>query len=150
MEPVNLNTLVNEVITQMAPLAERQQVAINSNFSPNLPLIPADKDRIRQTIVNLVDNAIKFNKTDGTVTIATEYDAESVALSVIDSGIGISKDDLPHVFERFYKADKARTGGGSGLGLAIARHTIQAHGGDITVQSEEGKGSTFTFRLPRQ
>jgi two-component system phosphate regulon sensor histidine kinase PhoR len=150
IEPVDLNALAAEVITQMTPLAERQQVTISGRFSPDLPLVPADKDRMRQTIVNLAHNAIKFNKPGGWVTIATEYDARSVALSVVDNGIGISREDLPHVFERFYKADKARTGGGSGLGLAIAKHTIQAHGGEIHAQSEEGKGSTFTFRLPRQ
>ena len=150
IEPVNLNKVAAEVITQMMPLAERQQVTVTSKFSPDLPPVPVDKDRIRQTIINLVDNAIKFNKPGGRVTIATEYDAGSVALSVADNGIGISRDDLPHVFERFFKADKARSGGGSGLGLAIAKHTIQAHGGEIHAQSEEGKGSTFTFRLPRQ
>lgn len=150
IEPVDLNALAGEVITQMAPLAERQRVAITGNFSHNLPEVPADKGRIRQTIVNLVDNAIKFNKPGGRVTITTEHDAGSVALKVIDNGIGISREDLPHIFERFFKADKARASGGSGLGLAIAKHTIQAHVGDITAQSEEGKGSTFTFRLPRQ
>lgn len=150
IEPVDLNALAAEVITQMTPLAERQQVTITGDYSPDMPLIPADKDRIRQTIINLAHNSIKFNRPGGSVTITTEDDAASVTLSVSDTGIGISKDDLPHVFERFYKADKARTGGGSGLGLAIAKHTIQAHGGDIRAQSEEGKGSTFTFRLPRR
>ena len=69
-------------------------------------------------------------------------------VSIFDTGMGIAREDLPHVFERFYKADKARSTGGSGLGLAIAKHTIQAHGGTIRVQSEEGKGSTFSFSLP--
>jgi two-component system phosphate regulon sensor histidine kinase PhoR len=142
--------MIDEVLAEMHPLAERQQIALGKELSPDLPLVQADKDRIRQTIINLVHNAIKFNKPGGKVTISTGYDSKSITVSVTDTGIGISKDDLPHVFERFYKADKARTGGGSGLGLAIAKHTIQAHGGDISAQSEEGKGSTFTFNLHRQ
>jgi two-component system phosphate regulon sensor histidine kinase PhoR len=150
MESVSLNALADEVLAEMKPLAEKQQVTLSKHLSPDLPLVKADRDRIRQTIVNLVHNAIKFNKPNGSVTVATSYDNKSVSLSVADTGIGIPEDDLPHVFERFYKADKARTGGGSGLGLAIAKHTIQAHGGDIRVQSEEGRGSTFTFTLPRQ
>jgi two-component system phosphate regulon sensor histidine kinase PhoR len=150
MESVNLNALVDGVAAEMNPLAERQQVTLSNKLSAELPLIQADKDRIRQTIINLVHNAIKFNKPAGKVTVSTEYDSKSVTVSVADTGIGISKEDLPHVFERFYKADKARTGGGSGLGLAIAKHTVQAHGGDIHVQSEEGKGSVFSFNLPRR
>ena len=149
-EPVNLNNLVDEVVKELTPLAERQQIKLLKKLSPDLPSVMADKDRIHQTIINLVHNAIKFNKPAGEVTVATVYDDKSVTVSFTDTGIGISRDDLPHVFERFYKADKARSGGGSGLGLAIAKHTIQAHGGDIRVQSEEGKGSTFTFTLPRQ
>jgi len=77
------------------------------------------------------------------------FDSHEVTVSVTDTGIGISSTDLPHVFERFFKADRARSGGGSGLGLAIAKHTVQAHAGRISVQSIEGKGSTFTFSLPR-
>jgi two-component system phosphate regulon sensor histidine kinase PhoR len=150
IEPADINALIEGVVAEMNPVAERQQIALLKELSPDLPPVRADKDRIRQTIINLVHNAIKFNKPDGSVTISTGYDGKSVTVSVSDSGIGISKEDLPHVFERFYKADKARTGGGSGLGLAIAKHTVQAHGGDIHAQSEEGKGSTFTFSLPRQ
>ena len=119
-----------------------------TNLSTDLPIIRADKDRIRQTIINLVHNAIKFNHPSGRATVSSKPDRESVTVSVSDTGIGISKEDLPHVFERFYKADKARPRGGSGLGLAIAKHTIQAHGGSIWTQSEEGKGSTFSFSLP--
>jgi two-component system phosphate regulon sensor histidine kinase PhoR len=148
LEPVNLNTLINEVVSEMNPLAERQQVTIFSKLSTKLPSINADKDRVRQTIINLVHNAIKFNKPLGSVTVSTRHDKSSVTVSIADTGIGISKGDLTHVFERFYKVDKARSGKGSGLGLAIAKHTIQAHGGNIDVKSEEGKGSTFTFSLP--
>jgi two-component system phosphate regulon sensor histidine kinase PhoR len=150
MESVNINALIDGVLAEMSPLAERQKVTLSKERTPDLPSVRADKDRIRQTIINLVHNAIKFNKPGGKVTIAISYNANSVTVSVADTGIGISKEDLPHIFERFYKADKARTGGGSGLGLAIAKHTVQAHGGDIHAQSEEGKGSTFTFSLPRQ
>ena len=150
METVNLNILVNEIIIEMNPLAERQHIQLFKQLPAELPPIQVDQDRIRQTIINLVHNAIKYNKTGGKVTISTAYDMNSVSVKVADTGIGISKDDLPHVFERFYKADKARTGGGSGLGLAIAKHTVQAHGGTISVESIESKGSTFTFNLPRR
>ena len=146
--PVDINVLIEEVAAQLSPLAERQQVTMATNLSTDLPIIRADKDRIRQTIINLVHNAIKFNHPGGRATVSSKPDRESITVSASDTGIGISKEDLPHVFERFYKADKARPRGGSGLGLAIAKHTVQAHGGSIWVQSEEGKGSTFSFSLP--
>jgi two-component system phosphate regulon sensor histidine kinase PhoR len=149
-EPVDLNMLVDEVIAELAPLAERQKITLTKELSPDPPSVLADKDRIRQTIINLVHNAVKFNRPDGNVMVSTFYDSGSVSVSVSDTGIGIPQEDLPHIFERFYKADKARSGGGSGLGLAIAKHTIQAHGGEILAESEEGKGSVFTFRLPRK
>jgi two-component system phosphate regulon sensor histidine kinase PhoR len=146
MTPVDVNVLIEEVAAQLSPLA--QQVTIATDLANDIPIVRADNDRIRQTLVNLVHNAIKFNRPGGRVTISTKAERESVTVSVSDTGIGITKEDLPHVFERFYKADKARPRGGSGLGLAIAKHTIQAHGGNIWVQSEEGKGSTFSFSLP--
>jgi two-component system phosphate regulon sensor histidine kinase PhoR len=123
-------------------------VTITADLAIDLPIIKADQDRVRQTLTNLVHNAVKFNHPGGSVTVSTSTDAESVTVSVSDTGIGISGDDLPHVFERFYKADKARPTGGSGLGLAIAKHVIQAHGGSIWAESDEGKGSTFSFSLP--
>ncbi len=147
-EPVNLNELITEVITQMSPLALKETIHIVPMLAANLPPVSGDKERLRHTLVNLIHNGIKFNKPNGVVSIATSYDTAAVKVSIIDTGIGISKDDLPHVFERFYKGDKSRTGSGSGLGLAIAKHTIQAHGGAIWAQSAEGKGSTFNFTLP--
>jgi two-component system phosphate regulon sensor histidine kinase PhoR len=148
MVPLNLNLLVEEVVAQLNPQAQRQQVTIATDLTTDLPTLRADNDRIRQTLVNLVHNAIKFNHPGGKVTVSTRADRESVTVNASDTGIGISKEDLPHVFERFFKADKARPRGGSGLGLAIAKHTVQAHGGNIWVQSEESKGSTFSFSLP--
>jgi two-component system phosphate regulon sensor histidine kinase PhoR len=148
MAPVNLNLLVEEVVAHLNTLAQRQQVTITTDLATGLPIIKADNDRIRQTLTNLVHNAIKFNHPGGKVIVSTKIDGKSITVSVCDTGIGISKEDLPHVFERFYKADKARPRGGSGLGLAIAKHVVQAHGGSIWAQSEEGKGSTFSFNLP--
>jgi two-component system phosphate regulon sensor histidine kinase PhoR len=146
--PTNINLLVEEVVAQMNPLAANRPVTIFTDLKINCPIIKIDRDRIRQTLINIVHNAIKFNKPGGKIIISTVYDTESITVSVSDSGTGISQEDLPHIFERFYKADKARSRGGSGLGLAIAKHTIQAHGGSISVKSEEGKGSIFSFNLP--
>lgn len=148
MAPLNLNILVKEVVAQLNPLAQRQQVAMTTDLATDLPTVQADSYRLRQALVNLVHNAIKFNQPGGSVRLSTKTDRGCVIASVSDNGIGIAKEELPHVFERFYKADKARAGGGSGLGLAIAKHIIEAHGGSIWAQSEEGKGSTFSFSLP--
>jgi two-component system phosphate regulon sensor histidine kinase PhoR len=148
LAPLNLNLPVQEAVAHLNSLAQKQQVIISTVLDKDLPKVEADKERIRQTIVNLVHNAIKFNHPGGKISISTKNDGEKAIVSVSDTGIGISNDDLPHVFERFYKADKARSEGGSGLGLAIAKHTIQAHGGEIWAQSQEGESSTFSFSLP--
>jgi len=147
-EPIDLSKLVEEVIAQLSPQAERQQLSISREFATNLPSVPADKDRVRQVITNLVHNAIKFTPGGGRVIITSRALEGSVVVHIADTGIGIPEEDLPRIFERFYKGDKARAGGGTGMGLAIAKHVIQAHGGTIWVQSEEGKGSTFAFSLP--
>jgi len=94
-------------------------------------------------LTNLVHNAIKFTPAGGAVMVTAQAAADEVAISVRDTGVGIPADDLPRIFERFYKADRARSGGGTGLGLAIAKHIVQAHGGRIWAESREGRGSTF-------
>jgi two-component system phosphate regulon sensor histidine kinase PhoR len=99
-------------------------------------------------IVNLLHNSIKFTPSGGSVTLSAVQRNESVVFSVADTGVGISTEDLPRIFERFYKADRARSGGGTGLGLAISRHLVEAHSGQIWVLSEEGRGSSFFFSLP--
>ena len=148
LEPVNVNSLVEEVIAQLKPQVERQNLTLDMALGDDLPVTQADKERIRQVMLNLIHNAIKFNRPGGSIRTTTKLSADSVILEISDTGTGIAKDDLPHVFERFYKADKSRTGQGSGMGLAIAKHVVEAHGGKIWVQSEEGKGSTFNFSLP--
>ena len=147
-EPVNLNQLVEEVIAQLSPQAERQKISISQDFAADLPSVLADKERVRQVIANLVHNAIKFTPAGGRITITSRALEDSVVVDIADTGIGIPKEDLARVFERFYKGDKARAGEGAGMGLAIAKHVVEAHGGSIWVRSEEGKGSTFSFSLP--
>ena len=148
LEPVNLNMIVEEVIAQLRPQAERQNLTLEMALADDLPATSVDKERIRQVMVNLIHNAIKFNRHGGTIKTTTKQSEGSVVVEISDTGTGIAKDDLPQIFERFYKADKSRTGQGSGMGLAIAKHIVEAHGGNIWVQSEEGKGSTFSFSLP--
>jgi len=149
-EPVNLNQLAEEVVIQFGPQAERQKLSISEGLSAELPAVPVDKGRIRQVIANLVHNAIKFTPTGGRITVTSRVLEASVVVDIADTGMGIAKEDQARVFERFYKGDKARTGEGTGMGLAIAKHVIEAHGGNIWVESEEGKGSTFSFSLPLQ
>jgi two-component system, OmpR family, phosphate regulon sensor histidine kinase PhoR len=147
-EALDINTLITEVVHRLAPQADRKQIAIKTELSPVLPAIQADRERIQQVLGNILHNAIKFTPEKGQIIITTMPDRNSVVTRIKDSGIGISKDDLVHIFERFFKADKSRSHEGSGLGLAIAKHIVQAHNGKIWVESEEGRGSTFGFSLP--
>jgi two-component system phosphate regulon sensor histidine kinase PhoR len=111
-------------------------------------MVVADGNRIEQVLLNLIHNAIKFTPSGGPIQCRVTPRGDHVAVSVRDTGVGISADDLPRIFERFYKADKARAGGGSGLGLAIARHIVEQHGGRIWAESVEGRGTTIVFTLP--
>lgn len=148
LEPVNLNSLIDAVITQLNPLAERQTLSLRTEFANDLPDVRADRERIRGVIVNLIHNAIKFSQPGGYIKAATSLSDDSIIVEITDIGAGIALKDLPRIFERFYKVDRSRSGGGTGMGLAIAKHVVEAHGGSIRVQSEEGKGSTFSFSLP--
>lgn len=114
-----------------------------------LPHIIADRDRTQQILVNLIGNAIRYTET-GTITIKTEVKSPYICIAIIDTGVGISQDDLPHVFERFWRADRSRSSysGGSGIGLAIAKRLVELQGGKIEVESEVNQGTTFQFYLP--
>lgn len=147
-EPMDLNELIDEVVAQLNPQAQRQRLSIAREFAADLPSVAADRDRVRQVITNLVHNAIKFTQPGGNITITTRTLEGSVIVDMTDTGIGIPREDLARIFERFYKGDKARAGEGTGMGLAIAKHIVEGHGGTIWVESEEGKGSTFGFSLP--
>jgi two-component system phosphate regulon sensor histidine kinase PhoR len=148
LSPTPVDEIVFPPIERLRPQAEREELLVNSFLPPGLPQVLADVERARQVVSNLVHNAIKFTPGGGVITVAARSEGEQVVISVEDSGVGIRLGDLPRIFERFYKADRARSGGGTGLGLAIARHIVQGHGGRIWVESVEGQGSKFYFSLP--
>jgi two-component system, OmpR family, phosphate regulon sensor histidine kinase PhoR len=150
--PVGANDIVEEAYATMAPLAKRErQVTLIRKVAPMLPLMLADRQRLVQVLLNLIRNAITYTPQGGIVSISADRaDDNSIALVVADTGIGIPKDELERVFERFYRTDtsRARTSGGFGLGLAIVRDLVKAMGGSITVESKLGKGSCFRVLLP--
>ena len=117
---------------------------------PDVLSVRADEQQLRQLLVILIDNALKYTPSGGHLTLSGSVDATGVTISVADTGAGISPDDLPHIFERFWRADKVRSreSGGTGLGLTIAKQIAERHGARLGVQSEVGHGSVFTIRLP--
>jgi two-component system phosphate regulon sensor histidine kinase PhoR len=147
-------TAVKDVIlppvARLRPQSDRRNLTLILNLPDNLPPVLSDASRARQVVSNLLHNAIKFTPDGGVITIRAKLSSEEsfVIFSVRDTGYGIPASELTRIFERFYKADRARSGGGTGLGLAISRHLIEAHGGEIWAKSKEGKGSTFYFSLP--
>ena len=149
--PVDLAQLARATTARLASQAEAQGLVLQVAASSTSPPAWADPDRIEQVLVNLLDNAIKYSCPGGTVTIGVDGGGgQSVQVRVQDEGIGIPAEDLAHIGERFYRADKARSRarGGSGLGLAIARALVQAHGGQLWLESREGQGTVVTFTLP--
>jgi two-component system, OmpR family, phosphate regulon sensor histidine kinase PhoR len=151
--PLQLERIpAEEILTAAADRLRLQAERAGLNLaihSPQEPLwVLADARRIEQVIVNLLHNAIKFTPQGGQIDLVSEMAGDFVKFSVRDTGIGISSQDLPRIFERFYKADRARSGGGTGLGLAITRHLVEAHGGKVWAESVEGQGATFYFTLP--
>jgi two-component system phosphate regulon sensor histidine kinase PhoR len=140
--------LVKKAVKRLGEQAERAGVQLETECPEDLPEIYADSSRLGQVLRNLLHNAIKFTPEGGQVILKARQDVDIVEFSVADNGIGIPADDLPRIFERFYKADHARSEDGTGLGLAIARHLVEAHGGRIWVESTEGRGSTFYFTVP--
>ena len=153
LAPTAVADLVIPPVDRLQPQAERSGLSVTVDLpsggeSDGLPPVLADAERVREVVTNLVHNAIKFTPAGGQVAISARAAGGEVIISVRDTGIGIPAHDLPRIFERFYKADRARSGGGTGLGLSIARHIVQGHGGRIWAESVEGQGSTFYFSLP--
>ena len=111
------------------------------------PRVNADEPRIEQVLVNLIHNAVKFTRPGGDVALLAEAGEGVVRFAVKDTGVGIPADDVPRIFERFYRVDKSRAGGGTGLGLSISKHLVESHRGQIWAESTQGKGSTFYFTL---
>ncbi len=149
-KPLNITESLTEIAKTMALTAEKKghTLSFDGSFAP--VTIFGDKIRVEQTIINIVSNAIKYTPDGGEIRLSLTAEDGVAKIAVRDNGIGIPKEDLPHLFERFYRVEKARNSdkGGTGLGLAIAREFALAHGGDITVESELGKGTTFTILLP--
>jgi two-component system, OmpR family, phosphate regulon sensor histidine kinase PhoR len=148
LKPVAPHLLLVSASERMRLQAERAGLGLNLHIPDGLPNIMADFARLEQVLVNLVHNAVKFTPPNGQITLSAAHDDKFVRFSVQDTGAGIPAETLPRIFERFYKADRARSSGGTGLGLSIARHMVEAHGGKIWAESEENQGSTFSFTIP--
>ena len=149
LNTLDLRLLMTEVKESFQERADNKNVRVEVIAPERLPRAVGDEERLRQVLINLLDNALKFTPGTGSVTLSAYPENEKVRVGVRDSGVGISDDHLPHIFERFYKVDRSRQGGGTGLGLAIVKHIVQAHGSEVAVESREGEGSAFTFTLPR-
>ena len=147
--PLPLKPIVQDVIAQAAGRAASAGIETSVEIPDALAQVVGEADKVRQVLVNLVENAIKFMPEGGRVSVRAEEDGRLVEVSVKDTGVGIPEEHLPHVFERFYKVDRSRRGEGTGLGLAIVKHIVQLHGGDVRAESREGSGSTFCFTLLR-
>ena len=149
LEPIRLRRAVADIIALAE--ARRRDCAVSFCLSvPENLIVQADRSRLEQILSNLIDNAVKFNRPGGLVTVKAETIGEKAVVVIEDTGVGIPASDLPRIFERLYRADRSRSSRieGTGLGLAIVKHLIQAHCGEITATSELGRGSQFTFTLP--
>ncbi len=149
-DPVNLNDLLSDVIESMQPQANAKSISIEGVFCPDTPIVQAEVLKIQRVLYNLLQNAIRHTPAGGSISLSTAVAAQGVRVEISDTGEGIPPADLPHIFEQFYRGDKSRSRqtGGAGLGLAIAKRIIQAHGGQIQVESNVAQGSKFSFVLP--
>ncbi|MCX5644371.1 MAG: ATP-binding protein [Phycisphaerae bacterium] len=147
-ERFDLRNAAEESLAMVALRAQERGVVLETNLQA--VELEADRTRILQLLTNLLVNAIQYNHPDGRVLLTVAHEGTEAVLTVADTGVGIAAEDQPHLFERFFRADKARSreAGGSGLGLAICQSIVEAHGGFITFTSQPGSGTKFTVRLP--
>ncbi|MDD5347652.1 MAG: ATP-binding protein, partial [Candidatus Omnitrophica bacterium] len=148
-EELSLKNLIDRVVSGFQSQARKKTVQVYNEVSDKVR-VRADRAKLEQVLTNLVDNAIKFNKEKGSIRILSSQDAAGVRVAIEDTGLGIPAKDIPRIFERFYRVDKARSRelGGTGLGLSIVKHIVELHAGSVGVESTEGLGATFWFILP--
>jgi signal transduction histidine kinase len=148
--PMDVSDLLQDTQVNFGPQASDRDVTLAIDLPVEMPKVSADRRRVSQVLGNLLTNALRHTPEGGCVTLSAVPAEGVVTVMVSDTGAGIPLEDLPHVFERFWRGDKARTrnGGRTGLGLAIAKHLVEAHGGEISVESTPGKGSEVRFTLP--
>jgi two-component system phosphate regulon sensor histidine kinase PhoR len=149
-QSVDLSSIVKRCASIMGKQVQEKQIQLELDIPETIPMVKADEARLSQVILNLLDNAVRYTQTAGRIKISVSAKDTLVQVDVSDTGIGIPEKDLPRIFERFYRVDKARSieTGGTGLGLSIVKHIVQAHKGNTWVQSDLGKGSTFSFTIP--
>ena len=150
LSEIRLPEFSQEILRDWEKRLEAKELKLHLDVPQDLPRLEADESRLQETIYNLLDNAVKYSQPSGVITLRAAVEGDRVRISVADQGIGIRENDLPRIFERFYRADKARSRelGGTGLGLSIVKHIAQLHGGTAEAQSEPGKGATISVLLP--
>lgn len=151
VEPVDIKSLILGTCLQMTPMLRGKRQKLNTEIPDSLPIIRGDGPRLEQVMLNLMTNAAKFTPEDGTILVRVRTENASLIIDVQDNGIGISSEAIPRLFKPYSRLDSDRQRHqGLGLGLALAKQVVELHGGKIWVQSEPGKGSTFSFSLPQQ
>lgn len=152
LEPKNFNEIISDIINRLSIEAYKKNQKIVIDLKESDKEVYIDRDKMEQVVVNIINNAIKYTPENGVIKIMTDYDEMGVVFTVEDNGIGIPKEDLPRIFERFYRVDKARSRelGGTGLGLSIVKQIVKLHKGEVSIESEVGKGTTVRVRLPYQ
>ncbi|MCX9085090.1 MAG: HAMP domain-containing sensor histidine kinase [Candidatus Methanoperedens sp.] len=150
IEKMSLSEIIDISISLIKDIAKQKNIQTIKELDPGSDILEADKDRIRQILFNILNNAVKFSKPEGKVTITSRKEGDYIQISVIDNGIGIKEEDIGKLFKEFEQLDKgiSRNYGGAGLGLIISKKLIELHGGRIWLQSKYGEGTTFTFTLP--
>jgi len=150
VKPVSVGDVVRSALSKLAVQIERKGLDVEVRCPLDLPDVMANRDRVEQVLINVISNAVEFTPEGGRISVGAEVRDRRIAVTVEDSGVGIPEEDLPRVFERFYRVDKARSRelGGTGLGLSIAKEIVEAHGGTIGVESEPDVGTRVTFTLP--